>query len=109
MKYERRDIVLIKYPFTNLKDFKLRPALILWVYQDDVIIIPITTKKTGYFYEIKTNDLIEGELITKSYLKINSIFTLNKDLIFMKIAVLSQNSFDEILLKFVKDVLKFNK
>ena len=107
MRYKEQDIVLVKYPFTDLQNIKLRPALILRVYKDDIIVFPITTKKTGYYYEISNEDLIEGKLLTQSYLKISSIFTLNEELIAMKIGVLSFQIFNKIIKEFIENVLNF--
>ena len=109
MRYKEQDIVLVKYPFTDLQNIKLRPALILRVYKDDVIVFPITTKKTGYYYEISNEDLIEWKLLTQSYLKISSIFTLNEELIAMKIAILSSQVFDNVIKEFVENILNFKK
>ena len=107
MKYKEQDIVLVKYPFTDLQNIKLRPALILRVYKDDIIVFPITTKKTGYHYNISDEDLIDWKLLTQSYLKISSIFTLNEDLIVMKIATLSEQTFYKIIKKFIENILNF--
>ena len=107
-KFEKWEIVLVKYPFTNLEKVKLRPALVLQQYKDDVIVFPITTKKTWYFLEIQESDLVEGNLLTKSYVKVSSVFTLDSKLILVAIAKLSESKYNEIMWEFVTSILKFN-
>jgi mRNA interferase MazF len=43
--YSKNEIVLIKYPFTSLSTFKIRPAVIVSSVHpsNDIIIVPITS------------------------------------------------------------------
>ncbi len=92
------DIILIRYPFTDLSTFKVRPAVIissepLW---QDIIIVPITSK---------INALLPGEfLITEqevtglnvlSAVK-RGVFTIDKDLIIKTLGVLSESDSSQL-------------
>lgn len=61
--YSKNDIVLVRYPFTNLTTTKIRPAIIVGadLYSPDVIIVPLTSKITG---------LDQGEFILGSWQKV---------------------------------------
>jgi len=105
MKYSVWQIVLVKYPFTDLSNTKLRPALVIGKYENDIILFPITTKKTWLTIEIKLSDLESWELLTNSYVKVNSIFTISSHLILTHIAKLKKSKLDKILHKFIFDIL----
>jgi len=70
--FKAGQVVLIDTPFTNPPGHKLRPALIISILRDDVIILPITSNLNA-----------NGVLITKkdgavedSIIKLNNIFTI---------------------------------
>ena len=49
MKYERGDIILVSFPFTDFSKSKVRPALIVSfsdIYPNDVVITAISSKAT---------------------------------------------------------------
>ena len=45
----RNDIVLVRYPFSNLANAKVRPAVVVNAphVSKDVIIVPLTSRLTG--------------------------------------------------------------
>ncbi len=56
----RNDIVLVRYPFSNLANVKVRPAVVVNAphVSKDVIIVPLTSRLTG---------LLKGEFILKNW------------------------------------------
>lgn len=41
--YSKNKIILVKYPFTDLSDYKIRPAIIISEsYYNDIFIVPLT-------------------------------------------------------------------
>lgn len=56
----RNDIVLVRYPFSNLANAKVRPAVVVNAphVSKDVIIVPLTSRLTG---------LLKGEFILKNW------------------------------------------
>lgn len=102
------DIVIIDFPFSNLKDSKRRPVLVLKVPKgEDVIVNQIT----GSSYEsdveisIRNTDFSNGSLKRESFVRIDKIGSIEKTLIKYKIGSLKQEKFKEILNK-VAEFLK---
>ena len=88
----QRDIVLLSFPFSDLKTQKVRPAIIISKDDynqkfDDVIAIPMTSKLEvrDYAILISNKDLESGNLIRDSKAKVDRIFSVSKNLIKLKI------------------------
>ena len=96
MTFNQRDIVLMPFPFTDLSDKKNRPALILSNQEfntknKDIICCVITSNPRDYAksIEIDNKDLETGYLLKGSKIKPNKIFTLSKNKIIKKLAILN--------------------
>ena len=91
--YYKFRVVLVKYPFTDNKYYKIRPAVIINGKQDDLndfFIVPLTSK---------THNLKKGEFVLNNYseagLNIPSaikrgIFTVNSSLFIKELSYLSK-------------------
>jgi len=84
---EQGDIVLVDFSYSDLKRSKLRPALVMSnsMYNStslDVVALRITSKqKRRWAVKITNKDVENGFLEIESYVKINSIFTIENVLI----------------------------
>ncbi len=105
----QKEIVLLPYPFSNLEGTKVRPAII--ISNDsfnqnsiDCIMVPLTTiiKEKPYSIIINQKDLVSGELLKESRIRVDKIFTAEKSLIIMKIGVINNKTFDKIKEEIVK-------
>ncbi|MBI2559191.1 type II toxin-antitoxin system PemK/MazF family toxin [Candidatus Woesearchaeota archaeon] len=103
MEIKQKDVVLLPYPFTDLKGKKVRPALIVsndFVNNksEDCIMLPLTSviKDEPYSIVINQDDLSSGQLIKPSRIKADKIFTVEKRLIVMKIGTMSNNTFGKV-------------
>lgn len=78
MTYKPGDIVLINFPFTDLLSSKVRPAIIIAVKGEDVIILGIFSKIPETIQE--SHVVIDGsaEYFTKTRLKKKSIIKTEK-------------------------------
>ena len=109
MKFQQRDIVLVHFPFTDLSQTKLRPALIISAYQlidsADFVCVQITSRSNSdpLFLPLE-KDMIEGSLLLASGIRLNKIFCLNEKLVLHKIAALTPSSFVSILDKIKEKV-----
>ena len=88
MNLKRFDIVLVNFPFSNLQQIKLRPALVIKNLEgDNLILCQITTKKRGIDkYEIKINkEDCSGNIRFNSNIYLDMVFTLHEKLIEKKL------------------------
>jgi len=93
------DIVILRYPFTDLTTTKVRPALVIspnsYSGSEDGVFIAITsniTDKGGYDILVSTADPefpVSG-LRRDSLIKANKLFTLKKTLVARRIGRLGQ-------------------
>ena len=98
--FVRGDIVVIEFPYSNLKDTKRRPVLILKIPKgEDIIVLQITSSSYERLVEIqiKKEDFKKGNLKKDSYIRMDKIASIDKSLIKYKIGSLKKIKFDEIL------------
>lgn len=104
---EQEEIVLLSYPFSNLKEGKIRPAIVVSNNDfnkkgDDLILVPLTSvlKEEPYSFIIEQKDLFAGKLIKPSRIRIDQIFCVDKSLIIKKIGKIKE----EILKQIKKEI-----
>jgi mRNA interferase MazF len=81
--YSRNEVVLIRYPFSNLSGSKVRPAIIVSAPHPsiDVLIVPLTSKVTSLFSgEFILQDWSQAGLNVPTAVK-RGIFTVQENLI----------------------------
>ncbi|MCX6821540.1 MAG: type II toxin-antitoxin system PemK/MazF family toxin [Candidatus Aenigmarchaeota archaeon] len=100
----QRDIVLLSFPFSDLKTQKIRPVIIISNDDynqkfEDVIAIPMTSNLDvrDYVILISNKDLESGKLIKDSKAKIDRVFSVNKNLIKLKIGKIKLGVYKEII------------
>jgi mRNA interferase MazF len=109
MKYKRGDIVIIRFPFSDLSGTKRRPALIISNHTvnrtGDYLMMQITSKLrndnlTFTFYQ---NDFVNyKELPLQSCVRLHKVFLLNKNLIISKYTAINPQPFSSIIEKFIR-------
>ena len=105
---EQRDVCLIPIPFTDLTSSKRRPVIIISNNDynnntDDVLVMGITSnlKERIDSVEIDQNDMDTGTLKMKSIVRIDKIYSLNKNLIIKTFGKLNLKKFSEIVNKLI--------
>jgi mRNA interferase MazF len=89
--YSKNEIVLVRYPFSDLSSSKVRPAVVVSAphISQDIFIIPLTSK---------TNDLLLGEFVLKEWKSAGlivetaakrGVYTIKETLVRKKVGVLS--------------------
>jgi mRNA interferase MazF len=107
MNFQKFEIILVDFPFTDLSITKKRPALVIKHLEgDNTILCQITTKRRAIQkYEIylpKTG--CKGDIRFNSYIYLDMIFTLHKNLIYRKIGEISDLSIKEKVNNKLKEI-----
>lgn len=100
---KKGDIILLSFPFTDLKGTKIRPALILVVSDLDVIVAFITTQfkwQNPYDILLEPND--SNGLKKTSLLRLSKITTIEKELILGKLGELDSLDMQNINKNLIK-------
>ncbi|VVB81358.1 PemK-like, MazF-like toxin of type II toxin-antitoxin system [uncultured archaeon] len=92
MIFRQGDVVLVPVPFTDLKEAKQRPALVISndarnARVDDVVICGITSniKDEPYSIILEQKDMAEGRIYFLSRIKADKLFTIHKSAIIRKL------------------------
>ncbi len=94
------DIVFISFPFSDLSDTKLRPALVLaYAQRNDWILCQITSKSysDNKAISIDNADYKKGSLTMVSFVRPSKLFTANVELIHKNVASLTDASHQKIV------------
>jgi mRNA interferase MazF len=89
--YSRNDVVLVRYPFSDLSSSKVRPAVVVSAahVSEDIFVVPLTSRR---------NSLLPGEFVLKEWkgagLNVptavkRGIYTVRKDLVVKRVGKLS--------------------
>ena len=102
MIYRKRDIVFVPVPFTDNKNTKVRPALVISDDQvhatGDAMIVQITSKVKNDNLSITIEeDDIFSPLPVKSFIRCHKIFVLEKNLILEKISELNTKKYKAVI------------
>ena len=82
--FVKGDIVVIPFPFSDLRSVKRRPALVIApVTGEDLILCQITSKYHTDDYSVPLNplDLVSGTLKELSYIRPDKLFTADVSMI----------------------------
>ena len=88
MGFKKYDIILTNFPFSDLSETKVRPALVLKPLEgENTILLQITTQKRGISrYEVPLpRKLCEGDIRFDSNIYLDMIFTLHESLVIKKL------------------------
>jgi len=101
---EQKDLLLVPFPFSDQSGRKVRPVIVISNnefnrYSEDVIVIGVTSNilKDKYTISLTNNNLDEGKLFTKCFIKIENILKLDKELIIKKIGRINKETLKSII------------
>jgi len=95
----------VPFPFSDLSNAKLRPAVVLAdVGRGDLILCQITSRHYNdpNSIAIDNNSFFTGSLNIRSYVRPGKIFTANRNLIIREVAKLKRESLKQIIEAIVK-------
>jgi mRNA interferase MazF len=93
-------VVLVRFPFSDLSQTKLRPAVVLAdAGRGDWVLCQVTSKPYGDSRAIKLEDtsFAAGSLRVESYARPGKLFTANRDLIVSEVATLKSQSLKQVV------------
>ena len=93
-------VVLVRFPFSDLSQTKLRPAVVLAdAGRGDWVLCQVTSKPYGDSRAIKLEDtsFATGSLRVVSYARPGKLFTANRDLIVSEVATLKSQSLKQVV------------
>ena len=93
-------VVLVRFPFSDLSQTKLRPAVVLAdAGRGDWILCQVTSKPYGDTRAIMLEDtsFSAGSLRVRSYARPSELFTANRDLIVSEVATLKPPALRQVI------------
>lgn len=94
----RGSVALVPFPFSDLSQAKLRPAIVLASVGRGDLLCQVTSNAYGddRAIPIASNDFADGELRVASFARPGKLFTAHETLIRMKAGQLTPGAFDRI-------------
>lgn len=94
MSYEQGDIILVPFPFTNLKKQKVRPALVVSkrnAPHSDLVICGITSQNDPKQSQVTLHaeDFVDKDLPLQSYVRTRKLVSLHQSIAIKRIARLN--------------------
>lgn len=108
MSYTVGDIVLVRFPYTDLKKSKIRPVLVVKNANrfDDVVCFQITSKQhSSAVIAITKQDFVDIDLKRNSFVRYDKCYTLHTDTLGKVIAKVNQDFLQEIKQLFCDTIL----
>ncbi len=93
-------VVLIPFPFSDLSQSKLRPAVVLANSgRGDWVLCQVTSKPYGdrRAVPVTDHDFTTGSLNYHSYARPGKLFTASDNLMVSRVGVLTQQSFERVI------------
>ena len=103
-RFIKGDIVVVPFPFSDLSNYKKRPALVIATLKgDDLILCQITSQSISdeYAMLLSSEDLVSGNLKRKSNIRPNRIFTADGNIILYKVGNLKEGKMTEVVSKLI--------
>jgi len=98
------EIYLAKIFFTDLKEFKIRPVLIIKELKNDVICLQLSTKIKPDRIVITNSKLVDGFMKSTSIAVIPKNFTISKSILGKYIGKIDDETFKIIYEKFCQEI-----
>jgi len=96
--YSRGEVVLVRYPFSDLSSSKIRPAVIVNAphISEDVFILPLTSKtKSLLAGEFVLTDWSQAGLNLETAVK-RGVYTVRQNLIVQRVGKLSASDLNDL-------------
>jgi len=105
VRFIKGEVVVVPFPFSDLSQFKRRPAIIITdLTGDDLILCQITSQSIfdKYAISLSDNDFQKGSLKKKSNIRPNRIFTADSHIILYKVGRIRDDKIKEVINKIIQ-------
>lgn len=102
-RYLKGDVVIIPFPYSNLRQCKKRPALVLASLKgEDVILCQISSqfRKHRFAVPLEEQHFVEGGLPIPSFVHCELVFTVSKRMIIRKVGTINMGTLVRVLQMF---------
>ena len=96
------EVIVLPFPFSDLSQFKKRPALVVSAPTgNDLILCEITTRKPtdAWAVFLPRNDFAQGSIRQDSYVRPNKLFTIDNSRVLYKAGRISEGRLKEAIEK----------
>lgn len=105
MKYEKGDIVIFQFPFSDTTNFKKRPSVVVATLEGDNVILSQITgqpRPDPDLLELEAKDFQSGGISRDSFIRPSILFTIHKSRISYKAGKLNQKKIKEVEKKLIE-------
>jgi len=105
VRFIKGEVVVVPFPFSDLSQFKRRPAIIITdLTGDDLILCQITSQSIfdKYAIPLSDDDFQKGSLKRKSNIRPNRIFTADSHIILYKVGRIRDDKIKEVINKIIQ-------
>jgi len=99
------DVIVVDFPFSNLSDYKKRPAYVVQKLDgDDALVCQVTTQNASDDYSVSVNsvDFERGRLNHPSNIRPNRLFTVDTNIVDRVVGHLNENKIEEVKNKIIE-------
>lgn len=105
VRFIKGEVVVVPFPFSDLSQFKRRPAIVITdLTGDDLILCQITSQSIfdKYAIPLSDDDFQKGSLKKKSNIRPNRIFTADSHIILYKVGRIRDDKIKEVINKIIQ-------
>lgn len=108
----QRELVLLPYPFSDLKSAKVRPAVVISNNSynrefEDMIVVPVTSNLNfrKFIVQLSNKEMETGHLITDSVVKVDRVLSVKQNLAIKSVGKVKKEVLTEIT-DSIKELIK---
>ena len=105
VRFIKGEVVVVPFPFSDLSQFKRRPAIVITdLTGGDLILCQITSQSIfdKYAISLSDDDFQKGSLKKKSNIRPNRIFTADSHIILYKVGRIRDDKIKEVINKIIQ-------
>jgi mRNA interferase MazF len=104
-RFVKGDVVVLSFPFSDLSDYKRRPALVLADAGGNALLLCQITSQTirdRYAVRLEPADFDSGSLAKSSFIRPNRIFSADEQIVVYRAGHVKKATIDETVSNLVK-------